>query len=367
MSLIKTILILSFSFVVSLSLQGQKIAVISDMHGNFPATSEVADAVARWNADAIITCGDNHYGSMNSMDTQVGQYYHSYISPYLGAYGSGSITNSFFPSLGNHDYDGNDFINYISFFTLPGNERYYEFIIGDFHLFAINCIQSESDGVTDTSVQAMWLKDRLMHSTQKFNIVYFHYPPFSSCTFHGSCSYMQWPFKAWGATAVFSGHNHVFEHLIVDSLNYFVCGVGGGNLYNFGQPIAGSIFRNNSDHGFMLLESNGDSLSCNFINTNDSLIYHTSIFKSTTISATENPNEASANEIIFNPAQQKINFFNIKKGRISVFSISGREEISVQTYDSENFSIDVSALSKGEYIINVVNLQQSISKKIIIF
>lgn len=353
--------------IASLVIYGQKIAVVSDIHGNFPATGDVAAAVTRAHPDAIISCGDNHYGLLNSIDTQVGQYYHAFISPYFGNFGPGNFTNRFFPALGNHDYEGNGFQNFQAFFTLPGNERYYEFVIGDFHLFALNCVQFEPDGVADTSMQALWLKDRLMHSTQKFNIVYFHYPPYCSCNVHGSCSFMQWPFKAWGATAVFSGHNHVFEHLNINNMNYFVCGVGGGNLYNFGQSINGSVFKDSTNHGYVLLEGIGDSLSCSFINTNDSLIYHTSIFKSTTISATENPNEASANEIIFNPAQQKINFFNIKKGRISIFSISGRQEISEQIYDSENFSIDVSALSRGEYIINVVNLQQSISKKIIIF
>jgi predicted phosphodiesterase len=366
MSLIRTILLLSFSIVATLALRGQRIAVVSDIHGNFPATAYVAAAVTSANPDAIVSCGDNHYGLLNSIDTQVGQYYHAFIAPYHGIFGTGSFTNRFFPALGNHDYDSNGFQNFLSFFTLPGNERYYDFVLGDFHVFALNCVQYEPDGVADTSFQAMWLKNRLMHSTQKFNIVYFHYPPYCSCNVHGSCSFMQWPFKAWGATAVFSGHNHVFEHLIIDSLNYFVCGVGGGNLYNFGQSLSGSVFKDSTNHGYILLEAHDDSLSCKFINTDDSLIYRTSIYKNTILSEIESKNENSTTNIIYNPAQQKIIFSDIRRGRISVYSLTGKEVLSMQTSNKDSFSVDVSSLSKGEYIIKVVNLQQNLSKKIII-
>lgn len=41
---------------------------------------------------------------------------------------------------------------------------------------------------------------------------------------------MRWPFKEWGATAVMSGHAHVYERLEVDNLTYFVNGIGGGGV-----------------------------------------------------------------------------------------------------------------------------------------
>jgi hypothetical protein len=47
--------------------------------------------------------------------------------------------NRFFPTLGNHDYEGSQWnIPYLNFFTLPGNEIYYDFIWGPIHFFAID-------------------------------------------------------------------------------------------------------------------------------------------------------------------------------------------------------------------------------------
>ena len=367
MFFVRTILFFS-TFFVSIFVSGQKVAVISDIHGNYPASFDVAFLASVVNPDIIITCGDNHYGSLNSIDTQVGQYYQSFISPYIGAFGNGSFVNKFFPALGNHDEDGNDLQNYLSYFTLPGNERYYDFIVGDFHFFALDCLPNEPDGVSDTSVQAIWLKNNLMNSTQKFNIVYFHFPPFSSCNVHGSCTYMQWPFKQWGATAVFSGHNHVFEHLCIDNFNYFVCGCGGGNLYSFGNQLNGSIFRDSLDHGLMLLEPEGDSLVCQFINTNDSLVYKSVIYKSPDLSGTQAASKVEGKFIYYNAANKQIVISGkLENTIVYIFSMKG-ETMLENSFSGErsNLCINVSNFNPGEYIIKVVTLTQTISKKIII-
>ena len=47
---------------------------------------------------------------------------------------------------------------YFDYFTLPGNERYYDFTWGPVHLFALDDIESEPDGVGASSIQAQWLK-----------------------------------------------------------------------------------------------------------------------------------------------------------------------------------------------------------------
>jgi tartrate-resistant acid phosphatase type 5 len=52
---------------------------------------------------------------------------------------------------------------------------------------------------------------------------------------------MQWPFAAWGATAVLAGHDHDYERLTVGGLPYFVNGLGGeGQVAFTGPPLAGS-------------------------------------------------------------------------------------------------------------------------------
>lgn len=218
-----------------------RFAVIGDYGSAGEAERDVADEVKSWNPDFIITAGDNNYenGSASTVDRNVGQYYHDFIHPYVGGYGAGAEKNRFFPVLGNHDWSTPGARPYLDYFTLPGNERYYDFTWGPVHLFALDSDPSEPDGVTSTSAQASWLRDKLAASTEEWKVVYFHHSPYSSGLEHGSTSYMQWPFKQWGATAVISGHDHDYERVVKDSLPYFVNGAGGKSFYHFFiKPVA---------------------------------------------------------------------------------------------------------------------------------
>ena len=119
---------------------------------------------------------------------------------------------------------------YLDYFTLPNNERYYDFTWGDLQFFMIDSDENEPDGYSSTSTQAMWIKNKIENSTARWKIVALHYSPYSSALTNGSVSTVQWPYKLWGADAVFSGHDHTYERLTVDSLTYFVNGLGGKSL-----------------------------------------------------------------------------------------------------------------------------------------
>ncbi len=246
-----------------------RVAVIGDYGEESPGADAVANLVHGMNADIVITLGDNSYDG-HDIDDNVGQYYSRYIGNYGGDYPPGSTVNRFFPSLGNHDYsDGDGLPAYLAYFTLPGagipsthasgNERYYDFIRGPIHFFALNSNEEEPDGIDSTSVQAQWLRTRLAASTSPWKIVYMHHSPYSSGDSHGSIEIMQWPFRAWGASAVLSGHDHVYERFLIDGIPYFVNGIGGRNLKGFRSPRPGSVVRYNDDFGAMLLTvENGD-------------------------------------------------------------------------------------------------------------
>ena len=238
----------------------------------------VANLVKSWNPDFIITLGDNNYplGADSTIDQNIGQYYHDYIYPYKGTYGTGSNVNRFFPALGNHDWYSDSANPYLNYFELPGNERYYDIIRGDVHLFILNSDPNEPHGYTDTSIQARWLKDELALSWSKWNIVTVHHAPYSSGP-HGSTLYAQWPYKLWGADLVLSGHDHDYERLVVDSLTYIVCGTGGHSLYTFIDTINGSVFQYNSNYGALLIETDENTLITKFCYTNYELIDSASI------------------------------------------------------------------------------------------
>jgi tartrate-resistant acid phosphatase type 5 len=241
-------------------------AVIGDYGTGNRNEGQVADLVKSWQPDFIITTGDNNYpsGSAKTIDATIGQFYHAYISPYKGDFGDGADQNRFFPSLGNHDWHTDGASPYLKYFTLPGNERYYDFTWGPMHFFAVDADSNEPDGVGRSSRQAKWLQARLAESTEPWKVVYFHQPPYSS-GLHGSTDWMRWPFKDWGVTAVLSGHDHDYERLIVDGLVYFVNGLGGGGIYPFENRLEGSKVRFNDDYGAMRVEATSNMIQFQFI------------------------------------------------------------------------------------------------------
>lgn len=218
----------------------QTFAVIGDYGADDPDELHVSQLVKSWTPDFVVTTGDNNYpsGEASTIDRNVGKYYAEFIGDYRGQYGPGSATNRFWPSIGNHEYYNPDGLKpYLDYFKdLPGNKRYYEVQIGRVALFAINSDDHEPDGITATSVQAAWLRDRLAASTACFKIVYFHIPPFSSVGMFTNPN-MNWPFRDMGADAVVMGHEHVYERLDVNGIPYLINGLGGANQFGFPGPI----------------------------------------------------------------------------------------------------------------------------------
>lgn len=250
-----------------------RIAVIGDYGNNSKGETSVASLVASWEPDLVITTGDNNYpsGSASTIDANIGQYYHQFVYPYTGAYPPGANQNRFFPSLGNHDWVATDAQPYLDYFTLPGNERYYNFSVGSVEFFAIDSDIREPDGVDSTSTQAVWLKTQLEASTANWKIIFFHHPPYSSAL-HGSQLWMRWPFKTWGADLVLSGHDHMYERFDIEGLTYIVDGLGGASIYDFILPVQGSQFRYNGNYGALLIEASLSNLYIRFINIDGQVI-----------------------------------------------------------------------------------------------
>lgn len=241
---------------------------------SFSNEQAVANLVKSWNPDFIITTGDNNYpnGEAANIDTNIGQFFHEYIHPYVGTFGAGASSNRFWPSIGNHEWPfGVSFLApYLAYFTLPGNERYYSHRHGPVELFAVVGDQQEPDGATPTSVQAMWLSNALATSTAPWRIVYFHACPYSSSATHGSHTHeadnMLWPFKEWDATAIYAGHNHLYERVLTNGLNYVTIGLGGDRIDGFVTPVAGSLSRYNTTYGAVRLVVTETNFVSEFVN-----------------------------------------------------------------------------------------------------
>jgi hypothetical protein len=195
---------------------------------------EVAALVKGWKPDFIVTVGDNNYpdGLAGTIDNNIGKYFAEYIGDYKGMFGPGSDTNRFWPALGNHDWQSGSIAAYLDYFTLPGNERYYDVDMGLVRFFFLDSEAEEPDGKTPDSIQGKWLEPLLKASTACFDIVVFHRPGYASRDGGGDVG-MRWPFEEWGADAILTGHHHFYERLQVGGIPVFISGNGGSALYQF--------------------------------------------------------------------------------------------------------------------------------------
>ena len=252
---------------------GLRFAVIGDYGSAGPSLAAVAALIDTWQVDLILTTGDNNYplGSPQTIDDNIGQYFQAYIFPYRGNYGPGAEMNRFFPSMGNHDWIWQDGQPYLEYFELPGNERYYSFSRDFIDFFALSSDWDEPDGILPDSIQAEWLQAELAASDADWQVVYFHHAPYSS-GYHGSTKHMQWPFQAWGADVVFSGHDHHYERLEVDGIPYIVQGISGGAIYAIYNVLPTSQVRYNETYGALLVEATPQQLWFGFYNIQGELV-----------------------------------------------------------------------------------------------
>lgn len=266
----------------------------------------VAEMVRGWDPAFILTLGDNNYecGAASTLNQNVGQFYCDFIHnpgapPGQVCQGRAARDrqNRFFPTLGNHDYYTPNAAPHLAYFSeLPGNRRYYDFVQGPVHFFALNSESKEAcgdieegqekkncagggctfepDGADPDSKQAAWLRERMRASKSEWKVVFFHRPPYS-CGAKQAAPWMRWPFEEWGASAVLSGHRHVYERIVrkaSPNFPYFVNGVGGTELSGCRKadipvnlpPAEFDAFHVEDLHGAILVEATPQELTIQF-------------------------------------------------------------------------------------------------------
>lgn len=218
-------------------------AVIGDYGKNTPSEEQVSNMVHAWNPEFIITTGDNNYtfGAAGTIKQNIGNFYCDYIynpdapeTQKCAGRATAEKVNRFFPSPGNHDhYSAPAMQPYLDYFTLPGDERNYDFVWGPVHLFSINSGISGKVSCCD-SPEGKWFAQATAASHEPFKFAYFHHPPYSVSN-HGHNTKMQWPFSTMGISAVLNGHDHVYERIndkTDTGMVYMVIGNSGtDNLY----------------------------------------------------------------------------------------------------------------------------------------
>lgn len=246
-------------------------AVLFDYIGDTEETTEgqaIAAAIQSDNPEFLVLGGDIGYHADHGG-------YEAATASYAWAKTAGIIR----PVLGNHEYDGDaDLSEYFAFFAnkladaVP-NQRYYEFVHGSVHGFVENRNAEETDGNDNDSTQAEWLFAKAFVSPARWKFAFGHQPPYSSDATYGSDTDLQRDYAGAGIQIVFSAHAHVAEHVIVDGVHYFTCGLGGRSRYSFGSAISGSQWRYNEKETRIRVTLDCDECLVEFVTSDGEVVY----------------------------------------------------------------------------------------------
>jgi hypothetical protein len=205
--------------------------VFGDTRSNAGAHKNVVERVRREVPDFILATGDMVNEGTNTQDWQI----------FFDVERELLRDNALFPAIGNHDREprpARTVENYRRYFAVPDDspdpERYYAFTYSNARFLVLDSNLS-SFALTD---QTAWIERELTTAVQDAQIrhifVVMHHPPFST-SIHGGNSELRemWTplFEKYRVEAVFSGHDHTYEHSLHNGTQYLVSGGGGAPLY----------------------------------------------------------------------------------------------------------------------------------------
>lgn len=231
------------------------------------AEAATADLIGRLAPDAVLALGDLQYD-----DGAPAKYAASYAPTW------GRFQSMTYPVPGNHDWGTAKLAGYFGEFgnrvgtpTTP----WYSLDLGSWHLVALDADCGEVGGCGTTSPQGRWLASDLAAHPAACTIAIWHQPRFSS-GYHGNDAAVDGLWKilsANGADVVLQGHDHDYErfdpldaagHPNASGIRSFVVGTGGAGLRPFDTIREGSVVRDDTSHGVLLLTLGAGSYSWHF-------------------------------------------------------------------------------------------------------
>jgi predicted MPP superfamily phosphohydrolase len=208
---------------------------------------QMATARNRFPFELVMMLGDNMYGRQQPQD-----FVDKFQRPYAALLRAGV---PFYAALGNHDSPSNR-----SFqpFHMDG-ERYYTFAQKDVRFIVL-------DSNAMDQAQLSWLQSQLESARESWKLVFFHHPLYSDGKRHGPSVelrvLLEPLFVRYGVSAVFSGHDHIYERTQPQhGITYFIEG-------SSGQLRKGDVKRSDvtaaafdQDQTFMLVEVAGEEMT----------------------------------------------------------------------------------------------------------
>jgi len=234
-----------------------KFAVIGDTGEPSAGQTAIAKQMVSWRGkfpfEFALMMGDNLYGSEGARD-----YEKKFAGPYKALLDGGV---KFYAALGNHDDAAQ--IQYKAF-NMNG-QKYYTFKPQN----GVRFFALDSNYVDQKQIE--WLDKELAASGSDWKIAYFHHPLYSSGKTHGSAelqrSLIEPVFLKYGVNVVFTGHEHFYERIKPQKgIAYFIIGSSSKLRRGDLEKSALTVYGNDSDYAFMLVEIAGDELYFQTIN-----------------------------------------------------------------------------------------------------
>ena len=241
-------------------------AVIGDNGTGDRPEYEIGQQMASWyqrfKFPLVVMMGDNIYGSDRPQD-----FVKKFEAPYKALLDAGV---KFYASLGNHDSREQRFYKN---FNMDG-KLYYSFKAPkeDVRFFALESTYMDPD-------QVKWIDSELGKSGEKWKIVFFHHPLYSSGATHGSQvklrEVLEPIFTKYKVSLVLNGHDHIYERIVPQpsGIQYFVEGASGqlrdGDIRK-GTGL--TAFGEDRQQSFILMEVDGDTLTFNTIGLQGTVI-----------------------------------------------------------------------------------------------
>lgn len=337
-----------------------------------------------------------------------------------------------FPSIGNHDYAQSGYQSaaalgtnfpYFNIFSVPqsgeaggvasNTPKYYSYNYANIHFIALDSYGSLNN---TTSPMYTWLNNDLAANTQRWTIVYFHHPPYTMGT-HNSDNDIELInmranivplLESYHVDLVLNGHSHDNQRSYLikghyglastfnssmkvsaatnsftktspfDGTIYAICGTSGQNpgSVQTGWPMPCMYFSNNTNNCSLVLDVNGDNLSCKYLTSSGTIADQFTITKSGTREAAP-VNQTSLNaHFIFEENNIQLNYFLEEDAQVSfeLINMTGEKvniinEIpSVQTkgYYSLEIPVENVSIKTGVYLIRMTVNGKGITKKLLI-
>ena len=211
-----------------------QVLIYGDSRSNPIIHKKLANTMLKHSPLAVFNTGDLVFSAKSTSDWQF----------FINATSELRKTVPYYPIIGNHEKNTEELHK---IFNLPNKKEWYTINIQGISFIVLNSNETLKEG----SEQHIWLEGQLSESQKndKFTLVLFHHPPFSSGTHRKD------PKKArkhilpllekYGVDAVFSGHVHFYERIIYNKINYITTGGGGAPIHQVGErsPYSQKILR----------------------------------------------------------------------------------------------------------------------------